>query len=107
MKRIEEENQKKKLKGNSFGGKGRNQVSVQMDADLNSLELVHPHDRTTLTREQRAKLSGVSTGTVARYHTVSVVIFNNLYAVLLLNMTINYHLRYISTRCAKSIENFF
>lgn len=41
--------------------KNGNAVCVQMDAK---------RDRTTNTREQRAKLSGVSAGTVARYDTV-------------------------------------
>lgn len=67
-RRIEEENEKKRLEGNSFGGKGGNKVSVQMDADLNTPEKCR--DRSTNTREQRAKIAGVSAGTVARYDTV-------------------------------------
>ena len=67
-RRIEEENEKKRLEGNSLGGKGGNKVSVQMDADLNMAEKCR--NRSTNTREQRAKMSGVSTGTVARYDTV-------------------------------------
>lgn len=64
MRRIKEENEKKRLEGNSLGGKGGNQVSVHLDGDLKS------HTSPTHTREQRAKLSGVSTGIVARYDTV-------------------------------------
>ena len=46
--------------GNSFGGKGRNKVSVQMEADLN---LEKRRGRSSNTREQRAKIAGVSAGT--------------------------------------------
>lgn len=68
MRRIEEENERKRLEGNKLGGdiKNGNVVCVQMDAKHQSQQ----RDRTTNTREQRAKLSGVSTGTVARYDTV-------------------------------------
>jgi len=68
VQRIEEENEKKKLEGNSFGGKGGNKVSVQMDADLNTLEKYR--DRSTNTREQVARKAGVGIGTVARYNKV-------------------------------------
>lgn len=64
-RRIEEENEKKRLEGNSFGGKGGNKVTVQMDADLNTPEKCR--DRSTNTREQLAKMAGVGTGTVAKY----------------------------------------
>lgn len=58
------ENEQKRLKGNSFGGKGgyKNELSVQMDGKLKSKSHTFP----THTREQVAKMSGVSTGTVAR-----------------------------------------
>lgn len=65
--RIIEENERKRLEGNSLGGKGGYQVSVQMDGDLRDKK---SHTSPTHTREQRAKQSGVSTGTVARYDTV-------------------------------------
>ena len=67
MRRIKEENEKKISNGGSVGGQGgyKSQACVHLDAPLNK-----DRDRTTNTREQRAKLSGVSTGTVARYDTV-------------------------------------
>lgn len=67
VQRIREENEKKKLEGNSFGGQGGKQVSVHLGADLMQEK---PRDRSTNTREQRAKLSGVSSGTISRYDTV-------------------------------------
>lgn len=66
--RIREENEKKKLEGNSFGGQGGYQVSDQMDGDL--IKENKSHTSPTHTREQRAKLSGVSSGTISRYDTV-------------------------------------
>ena len=68
VRRIEEDNEKKRLEGNSLGGKGGTKVGVQMDADLNMLE--KSRDRSTNTREQGAKMSGVGTGTIARYDAV-------------------------------------
>lgn len=67
VRRIEEENEKKKLLGNKLGADVTNgkSVSVQMGAERNK-----ERDRSTNTREQRAKLAGVSTGTVSRYDTV-------------------------------------
>lgn len=66
-RRIEEENEKKRLEGNRKGADITNghSVSVQMDA-----ERKQQRDRSTNTREQRAKIAGVSAGTVARYDTV-------------------------------------
>ena len=66
-RRIEEENEKKRLEGNRKGADitNRHSVSVQMDA-----ERKQQRDRSTNTREQRAKIAGVSAGTVARYDTV-------------------------------------
>lgn len=64
--RIKEENEKKKLVGNKLGAAITNgkTVSVQMDGERKS------HTSPTHTREQRAKIAGVSAGTVARYDTV-------------------------------------
>lgn len=61
-RRIEEENEKKRLEGNRKGADITNghSVSVQMDA-----ERKQQRDRSTNTREQRAKIAGVSAGTVA------------------------------------------
>lgn len=66
-RRIEEENAKKKLEGNRKGADITNghSVSVQMDA-----ERKQQRDRSTNTREQRAKIAGVGTGTVARFNKV-------------------------------------
>ena len=66
-RRIEEENEKKRLEGNRKGADitNRHSVSVQMDADLNTPEKCR--DRSTNTREQLAKMAGVGTGTVAKY----------------------------------------
>ena len=57
------ENKKKRLEGNRLGADVANgkAVSVQMDAE---------RDRTTNTREQVAKMSGVGAGTVARYDAI-------------------------------------
>ncbi len=64
--RIKEENENKKLVGNKLGADITNgkTVSVQMDGERKS------HTSPTHTREQRAKIAGVSAGTVARYDTV-------------------------------------
>lgn len=64
------ENEEKKRKGNSLGGKGgyKNQVSVHLDGNLNDEK--KSHTSSTHTREQVAKLSGVGVGTVARYDAV-------------------------------------
>ena len=66
MQRIKEDNEKKKLDGNKLGAYITNgkAVSVQMDGERKS------HTSPTHTREQRAKIAGVSAGTVARYDTV-------------------------------------
>ena len=65
-RRIEEENEKKKLEGNRKGADITNgkTVSVHLDGERKS------HTSPTHTREQRAKFAGVSAGTVARYDTV-------------------------------------
>lgn len=65
-RRIEEENAKKKLEGNRKGADITNgkTVSVHLDGERKS------HTSPTHTREQRAKIAGVSAGTVARYDTV-------------------------------------
>lgn len=64
--RIREENEKKKLEGNKLGADITNgkTLSDQMDGERKS------HTSPTHTREQRAKLSGVSSGTISRYDTV-------------------------------------
>lgn len=61
------ENEEKRRKGGSIGGKGgyQNEACVQMDASLSK-----ERDRSTNTREQVAKMSGVGVGTVARYDAV-------------------------------------
>lgn len=69
IRRIEEENEKKRLEGtyNSHKTRRNNEDDgcVQMDASKKT-----ERDRSTNTREQRAKIAGVSAGTVARYDTV-------------------------------------
>lgn len=66
VRRIEEENEKKRLEGNRKGADITNgkTVSVHLDAERKS------HTSSTHTCEQRAKIAGVSAGTVARYDTV-------------------------------------
>lgn len=61
------ENEERKREGNRKGADITNgkAVSVQMDAERNQTR-----DRSTNTREQVAKMSGVGTGTVARYDAV-------------------------------------
>lgn len=65
-RRIEEENEKKIKEGYSKERRSEKSSCVQMDAGSN----VQQRDRSTNTREQRAKIAGVSAGTVARYDTV-------------------------------------
>lgn len=62
---IAEENREKISKAVSESNRNRSSNCVQMDAHENK-----PRDRSTNTREQVAKLSGVGTGTVARYDAV-------------------------------------
>lgn len=64
------ENEERKRKGNSLGGKGgyKKEVAVQMDGNSNDDK--KSHTSPTHTREQVAKMSGVGTGTVARYDAV-------------------------------------
>lgn len=61
------ENEEKRRKGGSIGGKGgyQNEACVHLDASLSK-----ERDRSTNTREQVAKMSGVGTGTVARYDAI-------------------------------------
>lgn len=66
--KIREENKKKMLNGNKCGGQAKNQVDVYFGVGRCN-EDKH-RDRSTNTREQRAKLSGVSSGTISRYDTV-------------------------------------
>ena len=65
-RRIQEENEKKIKEGYSKERRSEKSSCVQMDAGSN----VQQRDRSTNTREQRAKIAGVSAGTVARYDTV-------------------------------------
>lgn len=66
--KIREENERRKIEGNSLGGKGGySEVSVHLDGELNKNK---SHTSPTHTREQRAKNSDVSTGTIARYDAV-------------------------------------
>ena len=69
--RIREENEKRKLEGNRLGADITNGVALcaQMDANRNSDQKTE-RDRSTNTREQRAKMSGVSSGTISRYDIV-------------------------------------
>lgn len=64
--RIREENEKKKLSTLKQNSDDR---SDQMDGTDNN-EKNKSHTSPTHTREQRAKLSGVSSGTISRYDTV-------------------------------------
>lgn len=66
-RRIIEENEKRKSIAVSKANRNRNSNCVQMDASENDDK---PRDRSANTREQRAKLTGVSTGTIQRYDTV-------------------------------------
>ncbi len=65
-RRIEEENEKKIKEGYSKERRSEKSSCVQMDAGSN----VQQRDRSTNTREQRAKIAGVSAGTVARFNKV-------------------------------------
>lgn len=64
-RRIIEENEKRKL--STLKQNVTDDRCVQMDASINDDK---PRDRSANTREQRAKLAGVSAGTIARYDTV-------------------------------------
>lgn len=64
---IAEENKKKMLSRLKQNQKKENNRSVQMDK---TVEDPKPHTFPTHTREQVVKLSGVGTGTVARYDVV-------------------------------------
>lgn len=68
---IAEENKKKKLEGNRLGADITNgkAVSVHVDGERD-FDNPKSHTSPTHTREQVAKLSGVGTGTVARYDAV-------------------------------------
>lgn len=63
---IAEENKKKQLEGTYKSHESRKNGSVHMDGSKN-IESNQSHTSPTHTREQVAKLSGVGTGTVARY----------------------------------------
>ena len=66
-KEIALENKERKLEGNKLGADitNGNTTCVQMDACEKLTR-----DRSTNTREQVAKMSGVGTGTVARYDAI-------------------------------------
>lgn len=70
MEEIELENKQKRLEGNKLGADVTNgkAVSVHVDGERN-LES-KSHTSPTHTREQLAKMSGVGTGTVARYQAI-------------------------------------
>lgn len=59
------------MEGNRLGADITNGVALcaQMDANRNSDQKTE-RDRSTNTREQRAKMSGVSSGTISRYDIV-------------------------------------
>lgn len=61
------ENEEKRRKGGSIGGKGgyQNEACVHVDTSFPK-----ERDRSTNTREQIAKLSGVSTANIAKYDVV-------------------------------------
>lgn len=64
---IREENEKKRLEGNTLGGQGgkkNNEVALQLEGNLNNIS------RSTWTDNQIAKKAGVGVGTVARYNKV-------------------------------------
>ena len=68
VQRIKEENEKRLSEAGKIGATITNNFKsgcVQMDAGRKQ-----QRDRSTNTREQRAKIAGVSAGTVARYDTV-------------------------------------
>jgi hypothetical protein len=75
-RRIEEENEKKRLAGtyNSHKTRGNNENDgcVHLDASKKT-----ERDRSTNTREQRAKIAGVSAGTVARFNKVFNKVMNS------------------------------
>lgn len=64
---IAEENKKKMLEGYSKEKREEKASSVQMDGGSEDHKSHTSHTSPTHTREQVAKLSGVGTGTVARY----------------------------------------
>lgn len=66
MRRIEEENEKKIKEGYSKERRSEKSSCVHLDAGSN----LQQRDRSTNTREQRAKIAGVGNGTVARYDAV-------------------------------------
>ena len=61
------ENEKKKLEGNSKGGKSNKEVSLQLECDLKNDNTSRSE---TWTDNQIAKKVGVGVGTVARYNKV-------------------------------------
>lgn len=67
---IAEENKRKVSKAVSESNRNRNSNSVHMDGTENKNSDQKSHTSPTHTREQVAKLSGVGTGTVARYDAV-------------------------------------
>lgn len=66
---IAEENKKKQIEGTYKSHESRKIGSVHVDGTKN-IESNQSHTSPTHTREQVAKLSGVGTGTVARYDAV-------------------------------------
>ena len=72
-RRIEEENEKKIKEGYSKERRSEKSSCVHLDAGSN----LQQRNRSTNTREQRAKMSGVSAGTVARYDRKMQSYFDN------------------------------
>ena len=68
-RRIEEENEKKRLEGTYNSHKTRRNNEDDGCVQIDTRKKIE-RNRSTNTREQRAKIAGVSAGTVARYDTV-------------------------------------
>lgn len=66
-KEVSLENEKKKLEGNSKGGKTSKEVSLQLECDSNNTSKSRSE---TWTDSQIAQKAGVGTGTVARFNKV-------------------------------------
>lgn len=69
-KEVALENEKKRLKGNSKGGKKNKEVTLQLECDLKDLKTENLSRSDTWTDNQTAKKAGVGVGTVARYNRV-------------------------------------
>lgn len=65
INKIREENKLRQRYGRQLGG-----VNKQIAGNIEKLNGTVRHDRSTNTCQQRAKLSGLSSGTISRYDTV-------------------------------------